>query len=342
MPLAERTTLLRTVGLFPVCGHHRVVASKQLAEETNDASWLLWAGCKIVAPPEGQEWSDRLILVGLYDNRPFGARLTFFDRMMAARRGYLQRFCEPDEPGRLRAPEAQTRTDLGEYVRVICDARSAASQSYVIGLLNRPHNVWGAVVQLMRGEVRNPKQGKWKPLNSAASFYSFVSLPDDMVYDLLCRVINRELSIVEANRQGMALAAEARCKKYIINVVRQKREQETAGLTDWQHFSDVWPPLNAVWARYTGHFQKRGQPKGTKALDREIVGALETYDMLRAGTLLKQPRPVLPFLKTASGDSRVKISQYGKQVFILLNCRTEQAHELISPRDYGNIDFFLF
>ena len=341
MPPAERITLLRSVGLFPVCGHHRVIASRQLAEELHDPSWLLWH-CKIVAPPAGQEWADRLVILGLYDNRPFGARLTFLDCMLAARRGYLQRFCQPDEPGKLRAPEAQTRTELGDYVRVVCDARSRPTQSYTIGLLHRSNLVWNAVVQLMRGQVRNPKEGKWKPLRSAATFYSFVSLPDDMVYDLLTRVINREITMAEANRLGLAMAAEARCKKYIINLVRQKKEEETKGLSHWQHFLDEWPSLDSVAARYVGHFQTKSKPKGVHSLDAEVASSLELADMLKAGTLLQQPRPSLSFLKTAPGDSRVKISQYGNQVFVLLHCRTEMAHELLLPRNYGTLFFFVW
>ena len=50
----ERLTFFQAIGLFPVCGHHRVVASLELADETRDKRWLIWDNVKIVLPPEGE------------------------------------------------------------------------------------------------------------------------------------------------------------------------------------------------------------------------------------------------------------------------------------------------
>ena len=46
-----------------------------------------------------------------------------------------------------------------------------------------------------------------------------------------------------------------------------------------------------------------------------------------------------PFVKNIY-DPRIKISTYQDQVFVLLNCKTESASELLSPRDYGTFSLF--
>ena len=37
----EKVNLLVSLGLFPACGHHRVVASKELAQESEENQWML-------------------------------------------------------------------------------------------------------------------------------------------------------------------------------------------------------------------------------------------------------------------------------------------------------------
>jgi len=50
----ERVPWFEAMGLFPVCGHHRVEASLALAAELNDAKWKIWQNVKIVATPAGR------------------------------------------------------------------------------------------------------------------------------------------------------------------------------------------------------------------------------------------------------------------------------------------------
>ena len=81
---AAQKTLLYQLGLFP--GHHRVVASLELAKEKEEFKYLKWSGVRVIAPPAGEVWINAVRIFGFYDNLPVQTELTFADKMTYLRR----------------------------------------------------------------------------------------------------------------------------------------------------------------------------------------------------------------------------------------------------------------
>ena len=97
-----------------------------------------------------------LRLLGVYDNKPFGKRLSFYDTMVLARKKYEQSYMDPNRPGRFRKPEKKTAGEFQAWLGSVCDARSATARSNYSSFVNYSEQIWGLLVQLMLGQVKNP------------------------------------------------------------------------------------------------------------------------------------------------------------------------------------------
>ena len=333
----ERANFFKSIHLFPVCGHHRVEASQQLALETQNPKWLIWTNVKIVAPPAGEVWEDHLRLLGVYDNKPFGKRLSFYDTMVLARKKYEQSFMDPDRPGRFRKPEKKTAGEFQAWLGSVCDARSATARSNYSSFVNCSEQIWGLLVQLMLGQVKNPHEDRWHNLSAPSTLHGMFGLPDSMVSPILIQVINREIDIKTANSDMQKWQKEARCKKHVVLVAHQFRPQLITDVDwDFAHVLEIFPHLDLLWSKYLGFFKDRSKPhqSALRAMNADITYHIEFSERLASGTLMPTLKHVPRFLKVQA-HPQIKLSYYRNQVFVLLNCTTENASQFLFPTTYG-------
>ena len=329
---------MMSLGLFACCGAHRVQASREIAEETGDKKWLLWDAVKVIAPPEGDEWVDRVQILGYYDNIPFGQRLSFKDQMCFVRRKLEDTWMNAEGDG-LKEPQQSTKQEFRTYIKSIFGGSDGVVQA-VQGLLLRPASVWNLVVCLMKGDVKEaPDHKEFHPLTSAHSLHSFSGLPHDMAEELLIKIINRELTLKQACQLGVELRTEARGRLYMIRKLREYYPTKTKNLKDWVQFTALWPPIDSLLQKSLGFFGGRQEVKNldVPSVNKQLRTTCDWFE---------QPEKAIhvaltdfPFVKNIY-DPRIKISTYQDQVFVLLNCKTESASELLSPRDYGTFSLF--
>ena len=324
----ERITFFKSIELFPVCGHHRVQASIELAEETKKKEWLIWNNVKIVAPPEGEEWEDNIRLLGIYDNRPFGKRMSFYDQMVMVRRQYVNKYMDPDNEGHLKKPIKKTMSEFQSWIAAVCDCRSATAKSNYATFVNRSEVIWNMLVQLMLGHVKNAHEDHWHNLNAPSTLHAMGGLPDSMVAPVLQRIINREIDIKTANAEMQAAQREARCKKHIVIVANQLRPNVITSVdtTDFSEVVEHYPNLNLIWAKYLGYFNTRTKPhqRGLAAMNNDVLYQIEYHERQKEGTLIPTIAKVPMFLKHAN-HPLVKLSYYRESVFVMINSTTENA-----------------
>jgi len=315
----------------------------ELAAETGEQEWNMWHNVKIVLPPAGAVWEDHLRLLGVFDNRPFGKRMSFYDQAVMVRRAYEKKFMDPDNAGTLRKPVKQTMSAFQKWIAAVCDVRSATARSNYASFVNRSEAVWKLLVVLMLGQVKNPAEGQWYNLNAPTTLHAMGGLPDSMVIPRLVRLINRELTIAECNGEMQELQSEARTKKHLLLCARQLRPNVIdKSITDFGDVLEHYPTLNLVWPKYLGYFSTKVKPiqAGLAAMNNDVLYQIEYTERLRSGSLLPTVQGVPPFLKQAN-HPLVKLAYYRNSVFVLINSTTENASKYLHPHKYGTSLFFL-
>ena len=343
----EKKNLLISLKLFPACGHHRVEASKELAREQPDemGDMLIWDNVKVIAPPGGSMWVDCVRILGIMDNLPFGRRLGFADHMTFLRREYVEKYM-PAEGHGFRKPASENARKFRETCRKVFGISGTSSKlTAAIGLLSRSHAVYDLVHKVIVGDVKEHPTQLFVPLGSPMTIHCFAQLPDDLCIELLLKVVNREIQISDANKQGKELLHIAAAREFVISVARKAFPKRTRDFEIWAHYSAEWPNLEDLIGRSLGYFQKSGKSKRQNIpyLETETIETMKSWDRLKAGTALEEKvdRDYLPFLKAAVGEEKCFVTHFQSQYFVLLNCTTEGASQFLKPREYGQ-SFFQF
>ena len=342
MDSAAKVSLLLSLGLFPACGHHRAVASVRLAKQLNTDEYKIWS-VKVIAPPAGKDWDERIRTLGYFDNLPFGTRLSLRDKMLYIRRDFVDN--HSDTSGNWLEPVEEHKANFRKYLKTYLGSTSSQTLQSWQGLICRPSNLWSMVLKIMDPtKVHNLPGEDYRPLKAPNSVHALASLPNEQMHDLLKKIIKRELTVKAANADAKRLKSVCNCREHIIYIAQQKDPKRTKNLEDWSHFTNLWPSLGELAYNYQGYFaNQKGRSKrvNVPGLNSKIRRTMDWDDQIRAGSqaVAVVDREDLPFLKAAEDDKKVFVAVCGKHYFILLNTKTENASQYLKPHEYRKFCF---
>ena len=303
-----KLNLLYSLGLFPACGHHRVVASKELAEESEENAWMVeWTGVKVIAPPAGAKWVSCVRILGFYDNLPFGTRLSFAEQMKYLRREYVTRYMPRSGYG-FKNP-GPDRKALRKKIEAILQTHHSQTVTSAMQLLVRPPAIYTLINRILVGDVKNPEV-PFCTLGGPTTLHHLAPLPDDMVESLLLQVIDRKIGLAEANMQAKNVRALCCAREHTMRYLRTIEPARTKHMIDWDHFTKVWPTLEEVADKARGYWlNQKGKvrPKQLPALDRQIEARIKWDDEMKAGKMagVTAQRDNVPFLIAPESESGV-------------------------------------
>ena len=295
-------SLLLSLGLFPACGHHRAVASVALAKETKNVNYKMW-NVKVIAPPAGKEWDERIRTLGYFDNLPFGTRLSLKDKLVFMRRDWTANHADQD--GNWKEPVDEHKATFRTYLRTYLGGASNQTLYSWQGLIGRPVALWHLVLKIMDANKVQNKQGEeFKPLKAPNSVHAIAALPNDQFTDIMNKIVARKLSVRAANDTAKKLKAICNCREHIIFVARSLHPQRTAGFEDWAHYTELWPSFNDLAFRHQAFFAaQKGRKKRNliPGFNTKIRQTIEFDDEVRAGraSARKLEASDLPFLKVS-------------------------------------------
>ena len=340
---AAQKALLYQLGLFPACGHHRVVASLELAKEKEEFKYLeKWSGVRVIAPPAGEVWINAVRILGFYDNLPVQTEMTFADKMTYLRREYLDKFADADGTG-YRPPIHDMTKGFRNVVSQIIRTTTSSVLSPTIRLLTRPEAVWALIKQVLTGKVKKAKEIPFNNPTSANTLHAFSPLPDDLVTELLKQIINREVTCSQANTKAKELRATALAREHILNFAKKHYPKATKTFTAWEHVLKKWPSLEQVADSAVGYFRKKPalSRQHLPALEKDVLANIKLFEAISRREIDPQTvdREEFPWLTAPVAEPRVFVTSVGTMTFILLNCKTESASAWLQPREYGTSSF---
>jgi len=257
MEQEEKVNLLVSAGLFPACGHHRVIASRELAEEEEDFEWVLkWSGVKVLCPPEGQRWVNSVRILGFYDNLKFGKQMTFAEDMAYLRREYVSKYMTTDGKG-YKEPVSKNKAAFRKKISAVLQTKHSQTIGSAEGLLARPPSTYGLIRRVLNGDVEKPEI-PFNTVGGATTLHHLACLPNNLVEGYLLKVIKRETTTHEVNLEAKRSRAIALAREHISRYCKKHYPKETKDFYDWDHFTKLWPTLEQVADQAKGYWQIRG------------------------------------------------------------------------------------
>lgn len=236
-----KLNLLYSLGLFPACGHHRVVASKELAEDggvdrgEGDCS-SGWCEVGVVCPDFGflRQPTLRDPIVVRRADEISAPRVRH--SVYAPKRLWFQK------PGSgPQRPAQESRGNLADTPLPNSDKCDH--------LLVRPPAIYTLINRILVGDVKNPEI-PFCTLVGPTTLHHLAPLPDDMVESLLLQVIDRKIGLAEANIQAKNVRALCCAMRFL----RTLEPARTKDMIDWDHFTKVWPTLEEVADKARGYW----------------------------------------------------------------------------------------
>ena len=341
----EKVNLLVSLGLFPCCGHHRVIASKELAEEDPENEWMLiWSGVKVICPPEGRRWENSVRILGYYDNLQFGTRLSFAEQMAWLRREYVDKYMREDGDGYI-DPVVHKKAFRKKIAAVLQSSHAQTVQS-AEGLLVRPPALYSLVRRILNGEVDHPEI-PFSALGGSTSLHFLATMPNDVFEGLLKDIISRENTCTEANMRAKKGRALAFAREHIARTLKKKFPLETKNLKDWDHFTEKWPRFEELadkaegyWTNHRGKAKERILPFLDEAIEAQFI-AYRGKAQGKVSSVVGD-RKKIPFLSAPQTEEKVHVLRFQHLHFVLLNCSTEAASKWLEPHEYGQCALLSF
>ena len=280
---AAQRTLLYQLGLFPACGHHRVVASLELAAEKEELKYLeKWSGVRVIAPPEGEYWVNAVRILGFYDNLPVATEMSFADKMIYLRRDYVDNFADSSGEG-YRPPIADMKKGFRQAVSKILRTNTPSVLTPTVAFLTRPPAVWDLIKMVLTGDVKKKKTLPFNNPTSCNTIHALSPLPNDLVTELLKQIVSREVTCSQANNKAKELRATALAREYILDTAKKHHPKATKDFKNWGHLIKQWPQLDHVADTAVGYFKKknRQQRQHIPALERDVLATIKLQEDIR-------------------------------------------------------------
>ena len=336
MEYEAKVNFLVAAGLFPACGHHRVVASKELAEEDKKYEWVLkWHGVKVLVPPAGRRWENAVRILGFHDNLKQGLQMTFAESMEFLRREYVEKYMLESGKG-YKEPAAASKAAFRKRIAAVLETDHSQTIQTAEGLLARPPATYTLVRRVLKGDVEKPEI-PFNPVGGATTLHHLAKMPNSILEGYLLQVVQRKHTTSEVNAEAKASRSLSLAREHIARYLHKHYPEETEEFEDWAHFTQKWPTLEALadlsrsyWHNPKGKAKERSLPE----LDRSIERKIKAYQDLKEGKAATGGADV-PFLTAPATEEKVVVLRFQNLQFVLLNCQTEAASKWLKPHDFG-------
>ena len=244
-------------------------------------------------------------------------------------------------------PENKNKKAFRKRISAILNTKHSQTVGSAEGLLVRPLAIYTLIRRVLEGDVEKPEI-PFSALGGPTTLHFLATMPNDIVEKLLLEVIRREATLSEVNLKAKRVRALAFAREHIARYCKKKYPVETEGLTDWDHFTKLWPTLEQLadnsegyWANQKG----KAKAKDLPALDEMVDARIRAYKEAKegkGGQPVAADRSAIPFLTASVHEEKVVVLKFQNLQYVLLNCSTEAASKWLKAHEFGQSSPSLF